>query len=286
MYSDSIRWRRLPVLIMQVLIMNLLSSCTVLEDRKLCPCTLVVKVSEAPPGFEASDSVSVCVIGESDFTWCIKLPSTSLPCTVSVGVPKGSAMVTAVLPAESATDSGDVPIAFGDGCPQVWLDGELVDTDRNKAVSKLSLHKNWCEISISLVSSASLASQAYTLAMTGNIAGYGPGAEPIQGPFRAPCTLADDGVCRVRVPRQLDNSLRLEVNVPSQLSMQEPSLSMDMQDVSVLRVFAIGEYIAESGYDWSLPDLEDVELTLDLASSRLILRRHLWEDSVSFELVI
>ncbi|MBO7547737.1 MAG: hypothetical protein J6T07_04760, partial [Bacteroidales bacterium] len=34
-----------------------------------------------------------------------------------------------------------------------------------------------------------------------------------------------------------------------------------------LRSFAVGEYLAAAGYDWTAPDLEDIRLEIDLAST-------------------
>ena len=58
------------------------------------------------------------------------------------------------------------------------------------------------------------------------------------------------------LPVQMDGSLRLNVMA---------------YDGTLLRSFALGEYILQSGYDWNAEDLEDIRIEVDIVHSSLLL---------------
>ena len=65
------------------------------------------------------------------------------------------------------------------------------------------------------------------------------------------------------------------------------SLMLDLiSERGGVRSFAIGNYLAESGYDWAEDDLEDITVTIDYAatSARFIIDR--WSTTLHFETVI
>ena len=72
------------------------------------------------------------------------------------------------------------------------------------------------------------------------------------------------------VPRQMDDSMMLEIR----------------DDPDVLRSFAVGEFIAESGYDWSRPDLEDIEMEIDYSRTGVTFNVSDWKRTISFDVVI
>lgn len=54
----------------------------------------------------------------------------------------------------------------------------------------------------------------------------------------------------------------------------------------MLREFALGEYIIESGYDWSAPDLADIEIEVDYSKTDVVFKVEDWEKTVSFDVII
>ncbi|MBQ2875254.1 MAG: hypothetical protein IJE85_08150, partial [Bacteroidales bacterium] len=79
-----------------------------------------------------------------------------------------------------------------------------------------------------------------------------------------------DGICSIVLPRQIDDSLVMELD----------------NDTGILTRFALGEYIAESGYDWNAPDLEDIVIDLDFAVTHLTLVIQGWEKEYKYDVVI
>ena len=72
------------------------------------------------------------------------------------------------------------------------------------------------------------------------------------------------------MPRQMDNSIVLEVN----------------DGTSVLKTFALGEYISASGYDWSAPDLGDITVGIDYTRTKLTVSVLGWDEVYEFDVVI
>ena len=82
--------------------------------------------------------------------------------------------------------------------------------------------------------------------------------------------LGDGGVCDVCVPRQSDDSLRLELS----------------DDTGVIRVLALGEYISASGYDWMAKNLEDLTVSLDYSLTGMTIVVEGWDNEYHFDVVI
>ena len=80
---------------------------------------------------------------------------------------------------------------------------------------------------------------------------------------------SSDGLCRLRIPRQLDGSPRLEI---------------DFLDSGEVRTFPVGEYILESGYDWDAADLKDISLEMDFSRSSLTFTISKWKKTLSYEI--
>jgi hypothetical protein len=61
---------------------------------------------------------------------------------------------------------------------------------------------------------------------------------------------------------------------------------MKTRGTSVLKTFALGEYIHASGYDWSAADLEDITVGIDYTRTKLIISVLGWDDVYEFDVVI
>ena len=53
-----------------------------------------------------------------------------------------------------------------------------------------------------------------------------------------------------------------------------------------MRTFSIGEYIIESGYDWTAESLEDVNVEIDYAKTEVSFTVNDWEKTVHFDVEI
>ena len=137
-----------------------------------------------------------------------------------------------------------------------------------EAGGKVVMHKDYCRIGIRMLSVSE--DYPFRLSVEGNVGGIGTDRSPLQGRFSYSFVSLDDGIGCVNVPRQYDDSLVLLVKDGNR----------------VLREFALGEYIAESGYDWAAEDLEDIEVSIDYAHSLIIVDVAGWSEAFEYDVVI
>lgn len=155
----------------------------------------------------------------------------------------------------------------------------------------MRLHKNFCRIDIQ-VRDVDGEEFPFKLRVRGNVNGYGLDGKPARGAFicgaeRSETESAGSGTesdgddsgtasestgygYAVTVPRQTDDSLTLEI----------------VTDDGVAKSFAIGNYIAASGYDWTSADLKDICLEIDYARTVISFTIDKWTHSEQFEVVI
>ena len=251
------------------LILMLLGSCTVLEDRTLCPCRLHIDLS----GISVSGEVDLLLSLEGD-NWHERRPCT-LPGleSVTLSVPRGEVTLLAVCPSSPSFLSGDAgfEIPPGEDCPPLLTGALQVDTRREEAFCQPEVHKNYCTLTLKLLSEGP-APFPFAITLRGSISGFTAKGEPREGrflytlePFDRETHSASAGI-----PRQRDASLQMDIRFTDE----------------VLRSFALGEILARQGYDWTAEDLSDVELELDFARTLLTLRTELWEESIAFEKVL
>lgn len=153
------------------------------------------------------------------------------------------------------------------------------------------LHKNFCRIDIQ-VRDVDGEEFPFKLRVRGNVNGYGLDGRPARGAFlcdaeRSETESAGSGTesdgdgsgtasestgygYAVTVPRQTDDSLTLEI----------------VTGDGVAKSFAIGNYIASSGYDWTSADLKDICLEIDYARTVISFIIDKWTHSEQFEVVI
>lgn len=187
------------------------------------------------------------------------------PQTVALEVPRGEAQVTVWLVEEgwNVTDGGLV-IREGSACPELYLFSAGVDCRAEEAGVEILFGKPFARL-VCLLKNASVLGGGGWYEVSGGVCGYGPGGEPLAGLFRCPLAVrrpaAGGTLAAAVVPRQLDDGLRLDVY---------------SADRSVLRSFAVGEYVAATGYDWTAPDLDDLPLEIRLSVSEILIRSGLW----------
>ena len=250
-----------------------LCSCSVKEDRTVCPCVLELDFSGTDGDLLDSLSVSVLNGGELQHlafvsagrygeTYRIEVNKSMLMLNVYGFAGDSGVMWTAMTRHRSGID-----IPQGDECPPVYLYSAAVDARAELHREKVVMRKNFCTVGITMVSEGEC---PFILEIDGNVSGYGPDGAPVLGRFIFSPDTDDAGRCSVRIPRQTDGSLRLRIS----------------DDDGVLRDFALGEYIIESGYDWTADDLEDVEIAVDYAKTGITFRIRDWEETIEFDIII
>lgn len=108
------------------------------------------------------------------------------------------------------------------------------------------------------------------MAVDGNVSGYSFGGSPRTGDFRVRVRPDESNHCFVRLPRQTDSSLMLEVTGEN----------------GTLRTFALGEYLSESGYDWTAADLKNAFVEVNYSATAITFKIDAWSKTIHYEEVI
>lgn len=306
MFSDTWRFYKFLVLLSVLQPFFTCPGCSVKEDRDLCPCTLVLEF----PGEDAErlhEGVTVCMRGYSDdgFSLCDTLlagqPASGRAqdgVSYSYVVPKVDIDLAVAYSADGfageLNSSGKwIEIDEGRPCPSIWTCCEKVSARADRVTVPVRLHKNFCRIDIQ-VRDVDGEEFPFKLRVRGNVNGYGLDGKPARGAFLCDAERSEtegsgfgtesevpgSGTASentgsghgyaVTVPRQTDDSLILEI----------------VTGDGVAKSFAIGNYIASSGYDWTSADLKDICLEIDYARTVILFTIDKWTHSEQFEVVI
>jgi len=230
----------------------ILLSCSVKENRTLCPCALTIELFGLP------GPVSVQVVaGDHRATYTARQDTVML-----VQAPKGKIRLMAVCGARLEPEE-NLEIPFGYECPPVYLYSDLVNTLCDSTRVSVQLNKHFCTLSLSFDGPNGWG-EPFWAQIRGNVNGLDHEGQPTEGDFS--CRL--DAGFTVRLPRQApDEELWLDISMPDQ----------------VVRSFALGTYRQQAGYDWTAPDLEDLPLQIQLSVTELLLLSGLWKTEIPIE---
>ena len=286
----------------------LLSSCFVKEDRDECPCWMTV---EMPDRVGHDGSVVLWLRGNSDedavdYAYKVSEPIKAGVAALEYEVPRGAVGVSAVafgneIPGRAGYDEkaagydGGMPDRVGHDGDQIRIPvGEQMDSlygffkvyhTRCESIRcDIELHKEFCTVSFTLVDE--YYESPYDIEVRGNVSGVSSwNLAPMNGVFKyAP--VAEEGVYRVRVPRQVDASLELVMlEMPGQAG-HDGVRTEDDGERTVVNRFPLGEYIIRSGYDWAAMDLSDVSIALDLEKQQVMVTVSGWDEIVVMDVVI
>lgn len=306
MFSETWRFYKFLVLLSVLQPFFTCPGCSVKEDRDLCPCTLVLEFPREDAE-RLQDGVTVCMRGYSDdgFSLCDTLLAGQLASggasdgvSYSYVVPKGDIDLAVAYSADGLAgelnSSGRwIEIDEGRPCPSIWTCCEKVSARADRVTVPVRLHKNFCRIDIQ-VRDVDGEEFPFKLRVRGNVNGYGLDGKPARGTFLCDAERSEtegsgfgtesevpgSGTASentgsghgyaVTVPRQTDDSLTLEI----------------VTGDGVAKSFAIGNYIASSGYDWTSADLKDICLEIDYARTVILFTIDKWTHSEQFEVVI
>ena len=254
-----LRFPRIPVLLC---ILSLVShpGCTVLEDRDLCPALLVL---DFPP----LEAPAVLVLG-TKAGFRTDLLSAGLT-EYRTSVERGTVSALVRSPADLPFPAGEeLRIPEGAECPALLLYARTYEIRGEMFRDSVRMHKNYCTLDLQVRSVDG--NLPYSFTVIGNWCGFDPAGRVLPGPFR--CRLLPDGTgCgTLRIPRQGDDSLVLDL----------------VGEDGILRSFALGEYLRESGYDWRAEQLADAQILIDYARTYVSFVIGNWSKILPFDIVI
>lgn len=235
------------------------------EDRSMCPCWLTVDLSsiEVPDKGLSDMALRVNCNRERNsegyaFRVSDIVPVSDDMTSVEYKVPRGTAYIS-VISGNLQEEGGVLVIPEGQQMVPLYGCFDIVGTRRESAYCRVGLHKEFCNLSIKFSDEDYVC--PYRVSVCGNVCGVSVfDLLPYQGTFRYEPESVD-GTYRVRIPRQLDNSLTMRLSDGNE----------------IVAEFPVGEYIAAGGYDWTAADLEDIEITIDLHKQEIIISVNGWE---------
>lgn len=241
------------------------AGCSVKEDRDVCPGRLMLDFGGVdaslgsldllvtwPGGVILRDVVVPSVFGDE---YIRDVPHGMLDVNVWSGA------------GEYVENESGLVIPLGSECPPVHKHSFIADTRGEIWRQEVELHKNYCCLTVKLKGEDVM---PYSLVVSGNVDGYTLDGSPRKGEFRCVAYPEGEGEITVRVPRQIDASLMLEVE----------------DDNGIRKLFAVGEYIKASGYDWDSENLGDVTVTLDYYITGITVLVQKWDEEFVYDLVL
>lgn len=264
--SDASAMRMIPSVALAVTASALIAAaCSVKEDRMSCPCLLVLDFAEVESSFSgvaglyvSSEEGSVVsdAVGIDDYRdsrYIVSVPRTELDLCLWYG---GGDMV----------DDSGLTIPPGEDCPEVYMHSSTFVASGEMHEEVICLRKNHCRMTIYAEGDVSV---PLTMTVEGSVAGYDRRGSPCKGLFEYSLDFADLAEGQVVVlPRQTDPSLMLLID----------------DGKENVKMFALGHYLESGGYDWTLPDLEDVSITLDFALTHIRISIQGWDDVYTYEI--
>lgn len=232
-------------------------SCSIKEDREICPCFLTVVRPDSGAG------------SQGEVSWCLAAGDYRLEGEIEEGekqicdieVPRTVIRLIAVSGISGGFyDNSGFRIEEGESFPPVYYYKTDLDARCNSLRDTIRLHKNYCVVRI-----LGDIPGSFTYMLYGTACGFDWDGNPLSGVFRSEFIQDETGFC-CRVPRQDDSSLRLELYKAGVL----------------MRSFPIGDIIAESGFDWAAEDLEDIEIRLDYQETGVNCSVNGWTHSITF----
>ena len=237
----------------------LLASCSVKENRSACPCVLSLEMSGLPVS-----PVVLDVTGEGYAHTEVVHGDTVLV----LSVPKGDLAVSAVGGALASGD-GSVRIPSGEEAPPLYLFYADVPADAEQVTIPVTFRKQFCTLTLAFSDPPGYG-PPFEVEVEGSVDGWLRDGSPAPGPFSRRLLPGDDGKAVLRLPRQGDDSLLMHIVFSDR----------------IVRTFALGTYIAASGYDWNAPDLADLTLHVDISLTSVTLSTDLWAQTVDIDLWI
>lgn len=245
-----------------------LASCSVKEDRSGCEAFVRLDLSKVPYSYLCEEGYDVLQVNASSLDKFdnLCLMTEDRVSEAVLRVQRGVVELSAFCGAEDYyfPETGMI-IPPGRASPELYLHHSSFRLDGESVSDVVVLCKNFCRLRVHFKNS-----QGFGLQVEGKVDGCDALWNPHEGAFLCAMQQKTPGMYEVVVPRQKDNSLSLNV----------------LDGRKVIKGFAIGKVIADSGYDWASKELEDIELTIDYAASTAIVNTSLWEERKEETLVL
>jgi len=251
-------------------------ACTVKEDRSYCPALCVVySDGYVADGCAGDLTYSVTSEGRGNLdAGTGALSNFTEKGNMVFEVPRNENVYVDVFCGVYSMSMADsaLRIPLGCSCDRIYSGHGHVLISGEGGEAGLPLHKDFVCLSVRLKSDG-LEELPFFLRIRGNVDGYVlPGGSPHRGEFDYRPPEEGKGCFKACIPRQTDDSLRLDI--------------CRTDDASTVESCALGKMISAMGFDWTRPDLRDLELTVKLAEVGFEIQIKAWEESGTINIII
>ncbi len=245
-------------------------SCSVKESRTACPCYTSVAVddfilagfSEATVSFSAEELLlreKIALAEYEDEGYMIALSRKANRAAVIAGMDK------------SVVKGDSLFTSYGLETDPIWLYSEKFVCDDDDHLINARPYKQYCRLRIVLTGLSSSDECDCLFRIRASSCGLDIyGRRPLEGDYCAVARRDSDGNYILRIPRQAENRLQLELFLPD--GGESPVFSMDL-----------GEAFGKSGYDWTREDLRDASVEVDYARATFSLSIMDWDRNDIFK---
>lgn len=227
------------------------TSCTIKEDRGPCPCFLDIYLENAAEFSKEALLTGWSAAGDGLYRVNVDVhdyEGSYYETTVPKGFNSSCALLGATL---SRVQGNRVIIPFGRGCDHYYAHcHENIDCTGEFAEDHLQIHKQYAMLYLQTSTEMADFLGDLRFVVIGEVNGMTLDTlSPTQGEFRCEAVLNENGNWEICLPRQLDDTLRLEVYDGSG---------------KLYATYELGRMIARTNYSWAKLDLDDIYLTIDL----------------------
>lgn len=236
-------------------------SCSVKENRMECPCLLEITLAGG------NDSKAVVGVWKDELVNSLDVNSYDKSRRHALDIPRGYFTMTACsgLRRKLPRD-GSFFLEKGEEMEEIYAGSSQLEALADTVYGSVVLHRQFAFINVRVLC-ISAEQMPQDIIIGGNTAGMDLRTmAPLPGKYEVVLHPIFGEYCRASVPRQLDSSL--------------------IMDIAGLGRIPIGEYITESGYDWSAADLADIELDIDFIECTVTLKASGWNEGRIFSLTI
>lgn len=212
--------------------------------------------------------MSLYVMSEGEFIHESILIPDEISDVYEVEVPRSELDVVAWSGCGDYISEQGLVVPLGYDCPRVYIHRSRVLAQGELVRDTMTLRKNHCVLRIRFMKEEEMES----LTLRGSVAGFDRSGYPMPGDFQVSRTL------------EPLTGKQIEIVLPRQIG--DP-LYMDVSDTSgKVKTFPLHEYISAAGYDWTEPDLKDLDLTLNYTLTSVSLVVLGWDEEFVFDVVI
>jgi hypothetical protein len=259
-----------------LLLVAVLPGCSVKEDRGFCPAWCVVYsdgyVAEGCAG-SLSCNVATDAQGSLDFG-CREFSSFARRGELVLEVPRGELVYVDVFCGVEEMELNGSVLAIPMGCCSdcIYSGHGSLFISGEEGEAGLPLNKDYSRLLLK-VKGVVPDDNPFWFRILGNVDGYVlPGGKPHRGEFDYSPPEEPGCVFAARLPRQLDDSLLLEI--------------YHKDDGSLVTRQELGRMIKDLGYDWSAPDLKDIALGVDLSAASFTIEVEAWDISETIKITM